>query len=313
MSLFKTTDEIKDFLPVNITFEFRDILPFLKEVEREIIVPVLGKDQYNDLHTKYQADTITAGDSDDKLLQMARIPLASFAYMKWIPWGQVQIDSGGIRIVSSENLKSAFPWQIQNLEQSARASGFSGIEALYVFLEENKATYTLWASSSAYTQSKELFINSAKEFTEYVNINCSRWTFNTVRAIISRIEDTVIKNTLGTTLFDAIKAEILSGSISSANQDLLNLIRPALANLTMAKAMAILPVKIDEFGITVLSTNNPDKSKSPAPADQISFMIHHYKTEGEDFLTQLQDKVNEGNTDYDDTLTNPSDAPVGIF
>lgn len=314
MALFKTTDEIKNFLPVNLTFQFKDILPFLNEVERDYIIPAISQDQYNNLHTAYQTSSTDA--DQDALLAKIRVPLASFAYMLWIPWGQVQINSSGIQISVSENMKTAFAWQIENLERSASKSGFSGLEALLEFLETNKATYTLWAASDSYTESKEHFINTAKEFSDACDLKVTRRTYMLVKSMMSRLEKTVIKNTIGSDTYDSIKAQILSGSISSSNEELLDLIRPAVANLTLAKALTILSIQVDELGISVLSTpvtNASAKINTPANANHLSSLQKQCQTEGESFLQQLETKVNEDDEDYEEGFTNEDDWGAVFF
>lgn len=312
MSFFKTTLEIQDFLPVNATFEFKGISPFLRQAERDYIIPVLGAAQYNDLHSKYQAGTALTSIESELLLNI-RVALAPLAYMLWIPFGQVKIDSSGIRIVTTESMKTAFQWQIQDLEGSAMRTGFSGIEALYEFLELNKESFSLWTGSTSYTESKELFINTAKALTEAVDMPCTRRTYIMVRPILKKLQQTLIKNTLGVTLYAEIREQILDDSLTEENEELLTLIQPAVGNLAMATAVKKLAVVFDQYGFNILATSTIEKGRNPAKDSDMSVLEAKFREDGNNYLTQLQDKVNEDNDDYDNTIDNDPDNGVGFF
>ncbi len=314
MALFKTIEEIKDFLPVSVTFSFQDILPFIKQAERDYIIPAIGKEQYEEIDEAYNAETPDLDEEQEALLEKIRVPLASFAYMLWIPWGQVQIDSSGIRIVTNENIKTAFQWQVNALEESAMSSGYSGLEALLEFLEEGKDTYTTWADSDAYTEYKKHFIYSAKIFNQYFNIGSNRRTYMALSAIMNRIEETLIKNTIGVESYNEIKQQVKDNAVSEENQELLDLINPTVANLTIARGISQLSLRINNNGIIVLMGINPEKIYRPADKDLLSDMKMQANQDGQNFLKQLEELVNEDDEDYDGGgFENDPDWNVGMF
>jgi hypothetical protein len=315
MALFKTTDEIKSFLPVSTTFKYNDILPFIKQVERDYIIPVIGKEQYDDINDDYNASaTPTLSDEQTALLAKLRVPIANFAFMLWIPFGQVQMDSSGIRIVTTDNLKTAFQWQIDELKASSNRSGYSGLEDLLEFMETNKADYSLWTGSTAYTEFKKHFIKSAKEFQLHFNISSSRMTYLAMLPIMNRIEESVIKNTLGATKYAEIKAELLAGTVSTENQDLLDIIIPAVANLAMARAINELALKIDEFGISIITSSQEVKAYKNAPNPLMSDLKTQTKEDGEYFLKKLEEKFNEDDEDFDNgPFENDEDHGIVFF
>jgi hypothetical protein len=296
MSLFSTIDEIKDYLPVTVTFEFRDIMPYIDRAEVRYIIPFLSKQQYDDLLTAYNTSIATVAPvaltSDNKaLLKKVRMPLANFAYMLYIPLGQIQIDSAGIRIATTENLKTAFQWQIRMLQKSFIEAGYEGTDTLLEFLEQNKSTYTLWAGSTCYTHFKELFINTALQFSDYVNINNSRRTFLGMRSIMRKVESFYIKPVISPELMAEIKSQINSGSITTQNQLLLDLIQPALANLTIARAIGEKAIVVSDDGIYMLSVKNTQEIDSVEPADEgrLSLLRKQSIEDGDNYLKQLRD------------------------
>ncbi len=53
--LFKTIDEIKNFLPISIGNDFKRIKPHIENAENKFIKPLLGLNLYTDLLAFYQA------------------------------------------------------------------------------------------------------------------------------------------------------------------------------------------------------------------------------------------------------------------
>lgn len=295
MSLFKTIDEIKNFLPITVSFTFEDVLPFIKEVERDEIIPLISKEQYDDLNDEYNATTPSLSDAQTALLERIRYALAPLAFKRWIPFGQVQISSAGIRIASNDQIKTAFPWQIDKLEESALRSGFSALESLLQFMQDNKADYALWTASDSYTLFKKYFINSASDFSDFYNINKSVLVFKAVKANMKKVEDFFIKPVITTELFDEIKTQIKDDNLSEANETLMEFIQPAVANLTMAKALSEKSVSINEYGISVFAqtyTENPGKGNQPSGPDRIDALIRQADADGKAYLKQLQDYLN---------------------
>src|SRR5574343_205956 len=174
--LFKTSDEIKRYLPANAAFEFDQIKPFIeRQAEPELIIPAISQAQYDLLNTAYNTNKLT--DSLEKLLDKVRFPLANYAYLKYIPFAQLNISASGIHIEVNDEKKTAFEWQINKLEESCREAADNGTEQLLEFMEANKSDYEAWAESESYTVFKDCFIYTAKEFSKHFNIGKSRRTF----------------------------------------------------------------------------------------------------------------------------------------
>jgi hypothetical protein len=292
--LITTLDELKAYLPASLTFNIADLKPYIKRAEERFIIPFLSKAQYDDLHAAYMASIATvpvALSSDDSaLLDKVRAPLANFAFFLYVPFAQVQFDSSGVRVSVTENQKPANKDQIEKLIESFSNGGYEGTDQLLDFLEENKATYTLWAASSSYTEFKELFINTTDQFGESVFISPStgnsRRTFLSLRPVMKKIEDFFIKPVTGKELFDQIKTQIASGTISANNQTLLDMIRPAVANLTIAKAIANNSVVLTEQGISVY---NHSEGFDAAGAGPLSLLKNQSAEDGQTYVKQLRD------------------------
>jgi len=265
--LFKTIDEIKGFLPVNVSSTVENVLPFVNQAELAYIIPVLGQDQYDDLNDEYNAETPNLSDDQEDLLEKIRAPLANFAYMLAIPSLQLHISDAGIRIANTDQFKTAFPWQIEDLKNSFMDAGYAGIEVLLAFLEKNKTTYTDWASSTAYTIFKDLFIVSTDEFNKWFNIGYSRRTFVALRPIIQRMQDFKIKPITCSVLYAEIKTAInTGGTLDSKIRALLDFIQPAIAHASIARGISELAIRQTNNGLQVYGGSLIHLANVPQPA-----------------------------------------------
>ena len=294
MALLKDTTTLKLYLTVNKDFNINDLLPFIKQVEQEVIIPNISKAQYDDLNDEYNAVTPSLSSEQTSLIEKLQPAIAYLAFSKWVPFGQVQIDSAGIRIASDENMKTAFQWQTDKLEERALFMGFTFLEQVLVFMEENKTDYALWTASDEYDTYKECFINNAIDFDKYYSINASRLLFLSLKPAMRKVQDFNIKAALDATLYALILSEIKSGSISADNQALLDLIQPAVAHLTISRAINEKTVIILPNGLVCIKnvgfmTVNAFDSAS---GEMVDALKRSAESDGQNYLKQLRDYLN---------------------
>lgn len=261
-TLFKTIDELFDYITVDISSDFRTIAPYIKQAEK-YISDVIGTSLLTSLITL--VDEEGTDESLLLLLEKARLPLANFGYMLAISKLNVNVGDAGFTVTVSNNLEPASKWRIDDFRESVESSGNDALEVLIAFLEENKDTYTDWEDSIAYSYQKKFFINNATEFNDSVFLNISRLNFLELKPFIHQIEKSVIQPAICQTLFDEIKLQIVDDDLSDENKQLLNtFIRPAVCYLAMDK-----------------HTNN-----------------ENYKLEGMRYAEQLQNHLNDNASDY---------------
>jgi hypothetical protein len=299
MPLFKTIDEIKKYVSANLSSNIKTLLPDINQAEETYIKKYLGKEQYDALLTAYTAATADSPLSaiHQNLLEKCQMPLANLAYADFSIIGQVDMSDEGIRIVTDDSHKTAFQWQINDLRNDYfLKKGFNGLEALLSFLEENKDAYPTWKGSSAYTQFKEYFINSAAEFNKYYRINESRLTFLALETVMRTVEDFKIRPALSDTFFDEIKTAIKSGAaLSDDHKKVMTYIVPAVAHLTIAAAIDDLSVEFigNAFVINQYSTGQASNTKSTAQAELLGNKQKQAKQKGETYLKDLKDYLNK--------------------
>lgn len=288
MSLITTLDEFRAGVPVNVTSSIELLLAPVATAERRHIVPVLGRDQYDELLAAYGAGQLSAGQAE--LLRLVQVATANLAYAPYVTIAQLQIDSQGIRIASDENNKTAFQWQIDDLREYLYETGYAALEEVLGYLDAHKGDFPKWATSTAYTYNKQLLLNNAADFDRYYSIGGSRRTFLALLAIISREEVFTLEPVLSAEFCAALRAEIQTGTVSAASQAALRLLHPALANFTAAEAMDELSIDLSSGGLVVkeLAVGGANqRTKRQAPSDLLALKRDKARENGRLYLRQL--------------------------
>jgi len=287
--LITTKEELLAYLPINVSFHFNLVKPFLLHVQREEIIPLLSQAEFDNLVEHYQGSTPNA--DKQTLLETVQSALAPLAFERAIPHLNVQVSSSGIHISTNEDKKTAFQWQIDELRHSYLSIGYKALDQMLVYLEEKKAVFTDWAGSESFTELKGHFIQSAAEFNEIVHIEQSRRMFLYLKPIMARVEETYIAGITSHPLFEEIKAE-LKGTVSEANAKLLPFIRTAVAHLTIARAVTELSAKLDFRGLTQYDNTGSRETMHNRKAVELN-MLTAFKTshfeEGKSRLAELDD------------------------
>lgn len=303
---FKDIDDLKTILSVNAQMDFNQMVIFLNDVDRTILKKYLGSEFLAELQTLFEAensfDDFEGTEKD--LMNLLRVSSANFALAKWIPSGQLSIDDSGIRIANTDTHKTAFPWQIEKLERSVNELGYNALEELLAHLEQHIDDYDTYKASSVYAVNNYLFIKSSEEFTTYFEaLNSSRINFIKLRSIIRKVEDFEIKAVILPDFFNDLKTKLKAGDTIGANaQKVIDLIKPALAHLTIAKAVNELSAVITPDGFVVFDTTSASAAGADAKKNIESAALNRIalaaEQDGKSYLKILADFLETNKADY---------------
>jgi hypothetical protein len=316
MALFKTIAEVKLYWPTLSSSKIENIKPFIDQAERDFIITAIGKFQYDELNEWYNTETPAENAALTALLAKVQASLALYAYYLWIPSGQLQIGDSGIRIATTDTLKTAFQWQIDELQDSILRQAGTAMDALLEFLEENKDDYGVWATSDAYTKFKDCFIKTAAEFTTIYNaLGGSRVNFAAIKGTMKKVQDFVLIPELSAAFYDELMEQYLADDLTPENAKVIPIIQKTLAHLTMAAAITQLSAKISENGILVFNTSASrivSKQKEPAPPYMLTKMEQQAKADGLAYLSMLRKFLADNITDYPTYETGGSYSSDGV-
>lgn len=293
MALFKTTEEIQNYLAVDTGENIKHILPDIKWAEERYIIPAIGQAQYDDLNDAYNEDPQAMTEAQERLLEKVQMPLIHLAYSKAFIVAQVHIDAVGISITSDSNRKTAFQWQIEELKEDyAAEKGFNGLDFLLAFLENNKSDYPLWENSDAFTITRQFFINSTVIFNQIVNIGNSRRTFLALWPGMTTVEELQLEPVLGAAFYQELKAKILAGTLSNDEKALVDKIQKPVAFFTAAESIYDMPLRIRAGSLVLDSLKSGSeniKDRRPAEARDLEAYSGKQKEKAGVYIGRLKD------------------------
>jgi len=289
MSLITNISQVRSASTINISNVLVNYQPYIDEAEQRFIKPYIGEAFYDLL------DGIVNGSGSDNiskydiLLMRIRIPISLYAL--WIGADEiaVSISAQGIQTVQTDSHRPAMQYQIMNLKESWIARANANMDLLLKYLEDHRSDFPDYSPID-----NDLFIHNAREFQKIIDIRESRRVFISLKPIITSIERKYILPTLGKDYFDELKKNLNgsgSSDISDDDSSVLDLIRPSLAHLTMARALQEISIDILDWGVFETASNTFDKvqGKANANKDRIGIMVEACQRDGEAELKGLQE------------------------
>lgn len=291
--LFKSIEEIKPYLSgINLTFQFDDISSYIEEAERDYIIPWLSQEQFDVLQTAY--DTNSQETVHQDLLKKVQTALANYSYLLYLPIGLVKFGVNGIYISQSQTDRIPYEWTIDKITNRLTTSGDNAIEDMLRFLETNAGVYEAWKNSSEYTDYKDSILNTAHLFSEFIEIGSSRRLFLKLRAIIQTKESNELIAATGQAMYDEVFTQFKGRVLNPDNTVLIKYMRRSLAPLVMERAWISLALKVDDKGISLVTTSlhNSKDIDLPADANKIAFQRNLFAQDATRELKKLKDFLN---------------------
>jgi hypothetical protein len=303
---FRSTEDLKTCFTVIASFKFEEFKLYLEDVDSSILKKYLGSDFFDEVQEAFDDANQVADDVADPykaIVNLIRKCSPHFALAKWLPYGQVSISTTGVHINVSETKKTAFAWQIKKIEDAANENGFTLLDDLLLYLEKNLSTYGTYKDSDEYKENTSLFVSTASEFSKYCSpFKRSILNFMRIRSIIRKVEDFDIKSTILPDYFTDLKTTIAAGTTLGTNaKNALELIKPAVVNLAMAKAIRELSANMSSEGVVTFnntaSTQSVENIQS-AEITRLSVIAGSCENDGKTYLKNLRAYLEANKADY---------------
>ena len=180
-----------------------------------------------------------------QLLAKAQLTEALFAAFDFSQISDVQITSQGLQTISSDTHKSAYEYQKRDLQNYFASKADSATDSMLLYVEHNKAALATWSGDESLSPlSYELIIASADEFSKYCDIGNSRRTFLSLQFSMCDVIYLHVLPAIGELVYSGLVSKLSAGNpTDSRDVKLLSLLKPAIANLTLAEALPDLTVR----------------------------------------------------------------------
>jgi hypothetical protein len=284
MSLIKDNDivTLRKYVKISFTTTAVKSMPDIDAAERKFLIPILTQEVFDALQGKV--------DNNDAawntLLNICRAAIAPLAVWLDLPFYQASLEDGGLKTTHSDNKQAAHQWEYNRVETALVNKGMAALEDLIEHLLKQGDTYD-WEDNK-----DELCIfRTGTEFSKFVYLNQPNLTFQQLRPLVKEVEDHFIKSAIG----DDFYTELLKlAEPKNENKIAIQLIKKAVANYTVVRAVERLPVKITPNGLMATLQDNSEAFNAEAPAKDKSLMIlmNSAQREGDAYHVQLMNYVN---------------------
>lgn len=290
--ILATNTDLKKYVSIAQSFEFPDFEPYIQKAVNAYTYKYVGN-----LHVEL-ADAATGENAEIKnqAREHLRSAIANFGMYIFLPLIQVQMDSSGISVNTSENRKSPDWWQIKDIRRELLRAGHESMDLLLAHLDANLSVFTDYATNYS-SANNELLVNNATTFSKYYNIFDSRQTFLALMPIIRKVEDQYLQTFLCPELITVLKTNV-TGNIKAVKIAL----QKAIVAFTVAKVSQNGLFVFDERGLRIDFENmydgrreNPSYGKS---ADQLKSLADEEINNGTQYLKLVTEIIEANPNDF---------------
>jgi len=214
--LISNIDNLKDHAAIDFINGFEIIQPFVIDAENWLKRRYLGDALYNKIASlAADSESISVSDSDTtnplyyEILSLSQGIVTNIALLDYIPEGQLEISSQGIRINTTDTKKTAFPWQITLLENRYKKGRDTKLEDLLQLLFTKDIEE--WNNSPVIRKLRKRFINSALQFDKHFSIEESHLLFIRLLPDMDYVEKIYIRSLLNDAFIEELRERILDG------------------------------------------------------------------------------------------------------
>lgn len=286
--LFRSTEEIKAALgTIHQTIEFETLESFVEAAELVHLQSYVGPELLAELNDALDEQAPTPVQL--ALLKHLRRALAYYVVLEAAPQNAVSFSDMGVSEQAADRATPARQWVYNNFVDSAASNADTLLDTALFWLESKASDFPTWRESEAYTVSKELFLHSAYDLSKFVNITQSRRTYLALRTYMRQVEDLEILPLLGLARFDALKRALLEpATLTAADKELWQAIKPVVAHRALAAAVAELPLQVSSAGVRVLVDNDGIRERRAATPQQIENLRSNAERRATQYRTLLE-------------------------
>jgi len=230
--LIKSTDDLIKFVSVDGSTNIDSVTPYLKQSERQYILPILGIDLRTALDTAYNTGTGFTADLQ-ALWNEVNICNANLAWYLYLPTANIRMSEKGLVTSSTGETQQITKWMFDKASIAFKQAGYNGIDSLYAYLERSTSAdwYSTWTSGSGFSGNLDILVKNAAICSNLTPVNGSRWIYSQLRPILKSIEQTFMRPNIGAAFFDDLKTKFKANdasdpekSVIAAMQDIISLL-----------------------------------------------------------------------------------------
>lgn len=305
--IIRNNTTLAEYARISGTWEFDSCIPSLRIVEEKFIIPTISDDLYLMLNQALDAET--ENDPLDpvwkSLADQCRRAIGPLFCWFHADKADVVFTDGGMKRSESNQYKNAYQEQRNKFKEANLTEGEFALELLLKFIEKNQEDYPEWQDSPNFSRYKELFIKSASQFDEFFPSATPHRNYWAIRQTMHDVEQINIRNFLGDTLFTTLKTEDQKKypAFSDEQKELMQMLKKAIANLTVASAIVHLNVRVGKNGITTpasatFSQDDAENTRAGLPDKWVDTYTKSCLDSGTGWITRAETYIRANKTAF---------------
>ncbi len=297
--LLKDIAEVKKFISTaQKNLQFDTFSPYIGRAEKQYILPLLGKTQFDALDVAYNNNTLSA--SQIELLAYIQPALSHYTLYLIMPFLQIKIGENGINQENTQDTTTARRSDAVEARREAVKFADSWAEDMLEYLEANAVNFPLWVAGEGFTLNYELLINSGAELGQFVSVtNNSRRAYLRLLPELRNCERLYIEKYVGKALLAEIKSQVKLGTVTALNKAVLDLCKPALAYVSMYEALPALSAFMTPEGTMAFTAFEFGTAKEMELAqNKIYILRKKYYDNGMTYLSELKGYLDSNVVSY---------------
>lgn len=307
MSLITTIDQLQAAgLTLDENSDLAVLMPHLLDAEKKFLLPVLGKDFYDEILEELEAEN--PEEQWIALQPLLRKPIAWNGFYLFFKKPVGNLSHSGFFKNRFEHTEAPAKWEMDQIKEDLICNADEALDELIDFLRENIADYPTWADSDYFSKNAGRILSTPQQFNQFVNIGCSGRVFQ--RLLYYRdIAERNIRKTVCLPLYSRIKVELAGDTeLTSEIKTLLDYLRPVIAFETMKMAITRVPFFQYNGGLYSWSYTDGTLTKTALTHAQTSHMALQYAEQYEEARTELIAFLKNNLSDYPEYATSDCHA-----
>ena len=297
--LFKTenntkAEELKQFMPVSVNFNIKNLMPSLSAAETTYITPVFGESLFSRVEAYYNSSTRNEIVLD-RLLELMQSAVANLAYSDGYYTLSVKMDDSGATTPKNREQR-LYRYQEDNLINALRQQGYKTIDMALEHCEKHLTELPEYQQSPWYEESRRHIIRSTAEFDRIFNINGSRLVFIRMSRWCATAEELNLHHRISRELTE----DIIEHRDDTKYAPIIGDIKKYLVYTAVADCVEELKISPTDRGMVYEEFNayNDGKKTTQIPLDEALRMKDKYRQLAEDYLTRATDWLNAHASDF---------------
>jgi len=296
-ALNNRAEELKKFLPVNVTFNFKTLAPSLAVCEEKYLISLLGKETFKTIYEAYNSS------SSDTVLKEA-VEKAQYALIYLAIWQDYDLlalqisDSGAQANFNKDN--RAYKYQEINLKNTLKNNGFNMLDSLLEVIESNIDKFEAFKTHENYTKNIDSLIKTTFDLNRIFNTANSRLVFIKMKYFIENVEKTILLHRIGKDFFSEL---ILN---TEAVQPVIGNIKKYIVYRAISDGISELGKNPTERGLMFeqeVSNRDNFSEIKPIIGSELTKTLAYYDKMAENFMSTAIDFMKKNPEDFPKFIT----------